>query len=259
MLLTNKVSIITGAASGIGRACAERFLKEGAYVVLSDLDQSKGKSTRATLDPNGERSLFIDCDVSDSSQVKSLVKQTVSHFGKIDNVIANAGIVHSCDPLNLSEHDLDRVLNVNLKGVVLLGQQAAQVMLEQPLDSSGTRGTIINMSSVNAVMTIPEIAAYCMAKGAVNQWTKAFGIRLAEEGVRVNGIGPGSINTEMFQGVASDPKKLDSVLSRTPIKRPGEPDEIAKVAVFLASSYASYLVGQTIYPDGGRLGLNYTV
>lgn len=154
---------------------------------------------------------------------------------------------------------MDRVLSVNLKGVVFLGQCAAKVMLGQEPDQYGERGTTINMSSVNGVMTIPDISAYCMSKGAVNQWTKAFAIRLASEGVRVTGIGPGSINTEMFQSVAESPEKLARVMSRTPMSRAGEPDEIAKAAVFLASHYSGYMTGQTIFPDGVRLGLNYTV
>lgn len=259
MSIQGKVAIITGAAAGIGLACAERFLKEGARVVLADLDPLRGEQAlRALAAPAGD-ALFVPCDAGNAAQLEELISRTLDAFGRLDTVIANAGIVHVCDPLELSEEDLDRVLRVNLKGVILLGQAAARVMLEQAPDSEGSRGTIINMSSVNAVLTIPDIAAYCVAKGGVNQWTRALAIRLAPHGVRVNGIGPGSIATEMFETVAGDPDKLARVLSRTPMGRPGEPDEIAKAAVFLASSYSSYMTGQTIYPDGGRLGLNYTV
>ena len=258
MLLEDKVSIITGAAGGIGYACAKRFLQEGARVVLADLDQKKGEQALETLNADS-RAIFVSCDVSRSEAVERLVQTAVDKFGRLDNVVANAGIVHSCDPLELTEQDLDRVLSVNLKGVVFLGQFAAKVMLNQEPDQNGERGTIINMSSVNGVMTIPEISAYCMSKGAMNQWTKAFAIRLASHGVRVNGVGPGSINTEMFQAVAESPEKLARVMSRTPMDRAGEPDEIAKATAFLASHYSSYMTGQTIYPDGGRLGLNYTV
>jgi glucose 1-dehydrogenase len=259
MSIQGKVSLVTGAAAGIGLACAKRFLEEGARVVLADIDQERGEQALKTLGASSSEALFVTCDAGDSGQIQDLIGRSVAHFGRLDNVIANAGIVHACDPLELREEDLDRVLRINLKGVILLGQAAARVMLEQTEDGDGSRGTIINMSSVNAVMTIPEISAYCVAKGGVNQWTRALAIRLATHGVRVNGIGPGSIATEMFQSVAGDKERLARVLSRTPMGRPGEPDEIAKTAVFLASAYSSYITGQTIYPDGGRLGLNYTV
>jgi NAD(P)-dependent dehydrogenase (short-subunit alcohol dehydrogenase family) len=115
------------------------------------------------------------------------------------------------------------------------------------------------MSSCQAVIVIPEIAPYVMSKGGVNQWTKALGIRLAKEGIRVNAIGPGSIATEMFKKVSDDPAKMRNIMSRTPMGRAGKPSEIGDIAVFLASRMSSYITGQTIYPDGGRLGLNYTV
>jgi NAD(P)-dependent dehydrogenase (short-subunit alcohol dehydrogenase family) len=115
------------------------------------------------------------------------------------------------------------------------------------------------MSSCQAVIVIPEIAPYVMSKGGINQWTKALGIRLAPEGIRVNAIGPGSIATEMFKTVSSTPEKMRAIMSRTPMGRPGEPLEIGSIAVFLASPMSSYITGQTIYPDGGRLGLNYVV
>lgn len=257
MQLEDKVTVITGGANGIGFACAQRFLREGAKVILADISPEHGQ--RALDQLESERAIFQICDVGKSSQVQALMNFAVQSFGRIDCVIANAGIVHACDILDLTEADFDRVLNVNLKGVFLTGQIAAKIMIEQEADTDGFKGSIINMSSVNGVMTIPDIASYCMAKGGVNQWTKCLGIGLAKKGVRVNGIGPGSINTEMFQAVADNPDKLKAVLSRTPMGRPGEPDEIAKVAVFLASNYSSYMTGQTLYPDGGRMGLNYTV
>lgn len=257
MNLTDKVAVITGGACGIGLACARRFTQEGARVVLADINPAQGEKALETL--QSDRVSFELCDVGDSAQVERLMRTALERHGRLDTVIANAGIVHACPVLDLSEDDLDRVLRVNLKGVILTGQWAARLMIKQAFDADGSRGTIINMSSVNAVMTIPDIASYCVAKGGVNQWTKALALSLAKDGIRVNGIGPGSINTEMFQSVAGDPQKLKGVLSRTPMGRPGEPDEIAKVAVFLASPYSSYMTGQTLYPDGGRLGLNYTV
>ncbi len=175
-------------------------------------------------------------------------------YGGFDRAIANAGIVHACDFLELAEEDFDRVIRVNLKGVFLTDQAAARQMVAQ-----GRAGTIINMSSVNAVMAIPSITPYVVAKGGVNQLTKVMALSLVDQGIRVNAIGPGSIMTEVFRTVATDKAAMARILSRTPLGRVGEPEEVAKVAVFLASEDSSYITGQTIYPDGGRLALNYTV
>jgi NAD(P)-dependent dehydrogenase (short-subunit alcohol dehydrogenase family) len=196
--------------------------------------------------------------VAQKTDVEALVKFAVDCHGRVDTAVANAGIVHISDALQLEENDLDKVLSVNLKGVIFTGQLAARQMVSQQPDANGCKGTIINMSSVNGVLAIPEIAPYVIAKGGVNQWTKVLALRLAQEAVRVNAIGPGSIATELFAAVASDPEKYRTIMSRTPMGRPGRPEEIGKIAVFLASDQSSYITGQTIYPDGGRLGLNYT-
>ncbi len=258
-MLDKKVTIITGASRGIGFACAQRFIQEGARVVLSDVNDSEGEAAAQQLRDAGGDATYRHCDVGSKQQVQALFDETVASHGRVDVAIANAGIVHAADILDLEEEDFDRVINVNLKGVFLTGQIAAKQMITQSPDADGFRGSIINMSSVNGVLAIPAITPYVIAKGGVNQWTKCLGIRMAGEGVRVNGIGPGSINTEMFQKVADNPQKMREVLSRTPMQRPGEPDEVAKIAVFLASHYSSYVTGQTVYPDGGRMGLNYVV
>lgn len=258
-MLKDKTAVITGAARGIGLACAERFAKEGAAVLLSDIDSAAGEAAAEKLRAAGGNAIYRDCDVTDADAVQQLIDFAADEFGRLDIAVANAGIVHSADVLDLDVADFDRVLAVNLRGVFLTGQRAARQMLAQTPDANGSKGAIINMSSINAIVAIPAIAPYVVAKGGVNQWTKCLGLRLAAEGVRVNAIGPGSINTEMFHAIADNPQKLREVLSRTPMQRPGEPDEVAKVAVFLASDYASYMTGQTVYPDGGRLGLNYVV
>ncbi len=259
MRLEGKVAVITGAASGIGLACAKRFAQEGAKVVLSDVNEAAGETAAEALQESGADVIFVACDVGDKTQVENLMAAAVAAFGRVDTVIANAGIAHACDFLDLAEEDFDRVIRVNLKGVFLTGQAAARQMVAQGPNAAGEVGTIINMSSVNAVMAIPSITPYVVAKGGVNQLTKVMSLALATQGIRVNGIGPGSINTEMFQVVNADPEKRRAAMSRTPMGRPGEPDEVATVAVFLASSDSSYITGQTIYPDGGRLGLNYVV
>ncbi len=259
MLLEGKIAVVTGAAQGLGLACATSFVHEGAKVILADVQDDVGEKAAAALRDDGADARYMHCDVSKKSDIEALMQFAVDTHGRLDTVVANAGIVHVCDPLELAEEDFDRVISINLKGVFLTGQCAARHMIVQAPDEQGSKGTIINMSSVNAVMVIPEIAPYTIAKGGVNQWTKALGIRLACEGVRVNAIGPGSIATEMFNTVAANREKYRAIMSRTPMGRPGEPDEIGQIAVFLACHMSSYLTGQTIYPDGGRLGLNYTV
>jgi NAD(P)-dependent dehydrogenase (short-subunit alcohol dehydrogenase family) len=172
--------------------------------------------------------------------------------------------VHAASFVDLAEDDFDRVLRVNLKGPFLCGQAAARQMLAQDaraLPGGGVaRGVIINMSSVNAVLAIANQVPYTVSKGAVNQLTKVMALALAPHGIRVMGIGPGSIATEMLKtAVLTDEAARQRILSRTPLGRLGEPDEVARIAVFLASDDASYLTGTTVYPDGGRLGLNYVM
>jgi NAD(P)-dependent dehydrogenase (short-subunit alcohol dehydrogenase family) len=259
MRLKGKVALVTGAAGGIGLACARRFADEGAKVVLCDIDAARGEQAAEEIQASGADALFVLCDVGDKAQVDAAVESAVAAFGRLDCAVANAGIVHGCDFLDLAEADFDRVLRVNLKGVFLTGQAAARRMVAQGPDETGVAGTIINMSSINAVVAIPTITPYVVAKGGVNQLTKVMSLALADKGIRVNAIGPGSIMTDMVKTVNDNPEAMRSLLSRTPMGRIGAPEEIASVALFLASSDSSYVTGQTIYPDGGRLGLNYTV
>ena len=254
MRLPEKVVVITGAARGIGLACARSCAAQGARIVLADIDTELGAKATQALRAEGMEASFVPCDVGEKVAVDALFEEAVATYGGVDCAIANAAIVHAQDFLDLSEADFDRVIRVNLKGVFLTGQAAARQMIKQ-----GRGGTIINMSSVNAVMAIPSITPYVAAKGGVNQLTKVMALSLAEHGIRVNGIGPGSIATEMAQAVLSDPEKARSALCRTPLGRFGEPAEIGQVAVFLASEDSSYITGQIIYPDGGRMALNYTV
>jgi NAD(P)-dependent dehydrogenase (short-subunit alcohol dehydrogenase family) len=259
MRVKDQVVVITGAAAGIGYGCARRFAAEGAKVVLADIDETKGQEAAESLRGDGAEAVFVACDVGDKAQVEGLVGEAVKAFGRLDCMVANAGIVKGADFLDFSEADFDAVIRVNLKGVFLCGQAAARQMVQQGPRSDGTCGTIVNMSSVNAVMAIPAITPYCVAKGGVNQLTKVMSLALADKGIRVNGVGPGSINTEMVRAVNDDPAAWNRLMSRTPMGRLGEPEEMGDVAVFLASAASSYITGQTIYADGGRLGLNYTV
>ncbi len=188
----------------------------------------------------------------------NLVAAAIDAYGDIDILVNNAGIVHGADFLDLGEEDFDRVLNVNLKGTFLAGQAVARHMVEK-VNNGGAPGSIVNMSSINAVFAIANQIPYSVSKGGVNQLTKAMALSLAPYGIRVNAIGPGSIMTDMLSSVNSDPAARNRILSRTPLGRIGEPAEIAAIAVFLASDEASYITGQTVYADGGRLPLNYVV
>jgi NAD(P)-dependent dehydrogenase (short-subunit alcohol dehydrogenase family) len=254
MKLDGKVAVITGAARGLGRACAERFLQEGAKLVLADID---GEELARTADALGrpEQVLAVPADVTSRAEVDALVAAAVARFGRIDIMLNNAGIARSQPFLDITELDFDAVIGVNLKGAFFGVQAAGRQMVAQ-----GTGGVIINMSSINALLANPNLATYAISKGGMNQLTSVASVALAPHNIRVVGIGPGTILTEMVEkAIMTSDEARRAVLSRTPIGRCGEPSEIAAVAAFLASSDASYMTGQTIYPDGGRLVLNYTV
>jgi NAD(P)-dependent dehydrogenase (short-subunit alcohol dehydrogenase family) len=254
MKLQGKIAIVTGAAQGIGLACAEALLGAGAKVVLSDVTDATATARRLGADAS-----FVACDVGDRRQVDGLIAATIAQHGRLDIMVSNAGISHSADFLELEEEDWDRVIRINLKGVFLTGQAAARQMVKQGKPASGTYA-IINMSSVNAVLAIPSIPAYVASKGGVNQLTKVMALSLIDHGIRVNAIGPGTIATDLAKAsVLGSEEARRRVMSRTPMKRLGEPAEIGSVCVFLASDDSSFITGSTIYPDGGRLGLNYTV
>jgi glucose 1-dehydrogenase len=253
MRFADQVVIVTGGARGIGRACIDAFADEGAAVVVADIDEAGGREAADEVAAQGGRAVFVATDVGDAAQAQRLVDRTLETFGRLDVLINNAGIIKTAEFLEISEADFDAVLRVNLKGVFLVGQAAARAMVAQG------KGAIVNMSSTNAVVAIPNQVPYATSKGAVNQLTKVMALALAEKGVRVNAIGPGSILTDILKVVMNDEAARRRILSRTPLGRCGEPAEIARVALFLASDDASYLTGQCIYPDGGRLALNYTV
>ena len=253
MKLKNKIAIVTGAARGIGLATSERFVAEGAKVIMTDIMDEIGAAEAKRLGAT-----FMHCDVSNSSEVKNAVAAVARQFGAIDILMNNAGVNIAGDFLDMAEADYDKVLDINLKGSFLMLQACAREMVKQ-VQAGKPAGSIINMSSVNDTLAIPAIIAYCISKGGVSQLTRATSIYLAPHGIRVNAIGPGSINTDMLTAVVSDKSAMARVMSRTPMGRVGEPSEIASIAVFLASDDASYVTGQTIYADGGRMPLNYTV
>jgi NAD(P)-dependent dehydrogenase (short-subunit alcohol dehydrogenase family) len=256
--LSGKVAIVTGAASGIGRAIAHAFANEGAKVVLADVDEEAGEAVAAEIADRGGEALFRYCDVGERLDVRNLVCAATDAFDRVDILVNNAGVVSKGgDFLTLEEEEFDRVIRINLKGHFLVGQTVAQRMVAQ-VEEGGAPGTIINMSSINAVLAIPAQAAYCASKGGIKQLTEAMALSLAPHGIRVNAIGPGTIATPMAGNVNDNPAANRMLMSRTPLGRIGQPEEIASIAVFLASDGASYMTGQTVYADGGRLSLNYT-
>jgi len=253
MALKGKATIITGGAGGIGAACAERFAADGARVMIADIDGDGAARTAARLAAQGAEVLSVAADVGDKASVEAMVKATMDAFGAVDVLINNAAILHQADVLELEEEDFDRTIRINLKGYFLCAQAAARRMVEQG------GGVIINMSSVQAVMAVPTILPYVVCKGGVNQMTKTFAIALADKNIRVNAIGPGTIMTDLARSLLSDEAAMRKVMMRTPMGRGGEPSEIASIAAFLADDDSSYITGQCIYADGGRLGLNYTM
>lgn len=255
MRQAGKVAVVTGAARGIGRACAERFLAEGAKVVLGDIDEAELRKCAAEIG-TGETVLAVVTDVGRKDQVDALVAAAVAKFGRLDIMVNNAGIAPVQDFLDISEADYDRVLAVNLKGAFMGTQAAARQMIAQ-----GQGGVIINMSSINSGLANPRVATYAISKGGMNQVTGTAAVAFAPYGIRVVGVGPGTIATEMvMDGTFIDSEEMRrAILSRTPLGRLGTAAEIASVVAFLASDDASYITGETIYPDGGRRVLNYTV
>lgn len=253
----NRVAIVTGAAQGIGYAVAERLLQDGARVVIADINDDAGSSAVETLGEYGPVR-YIHCNVGERLDVHNLVAGTLEAYGDIDILVNNAGIVHNAGFLDITEEDFDRVMDVNLKGVFLVSQAVARHMVDR-VKNGAVPGSIVNMSSINGVFAIADQVPYSVSKGGVNQITKVAALALSEYGIRVNAVGPGSIMTPMLEAVNHDKQGRHRMLSRTPLRRLGEPKEIAAVVSFLASNEASYITGQTIYADGGRLGLNYLV
>ncbi|CAM3662556.1 SDR family oxidoreductase [Polaromonas hydrogenivorans] len=247
--LAGRVCIVTGGAQGIGEACIRRFAREGAQVVVADIDDVRGAALAAELG-----GLYVHCDVGDKAQVDALVAQTMAVHGRIDVLVNNAGIFRAADFLEVTEADFDAVLRINLKGAFLVGQAVAREMAKVG------KGSIVNMSSVNAVLAIPTIASYNVSKGGINQLTRVMALALADKGIRVNAVAPGTIATELAaKAVLTSEEAKARIMSRTPMKRLGEPSEIADTVAYLASDAASYITGEIVVADGGRMTLNYTV
>ncbi len=246
--MTDKIALVTGGAQGIGLASAEALKEDGWQVVLADIKPEVEEVAK------GLGGMGVQCDMGAPDQIAAMFEQIEAKLGPVSALVNNAGIAMPGDFLNYSLEDFQAVISVNLTGVFLASQHAARTMIAHSL-----KGAIVNMSSINAVVSIPAIPAYCASKGGIMQLTKASALALAPHGIRVNAVGPGSIDTEMMAGVNANPEAYAKAMSRTPLGRPGTAREVGDLVAFLASDKASYITGESIYIDGGRLGLNYTV
>lgn len=248
--MTDKpIALITGAAQGIGFACAESLIEEGFDVILSDINAEGVTAAGVKLGALAA----IACDMGDLGQIEAMFAQIAADHGPLSALVNNAGVAMPGDFLSYDIDAFQRVIDINLRGVFVSTQIAARVMVEHKI-----AGAIVNMSSINAQVAIPQIPAYCASKGGVMQLTKVAALALAKNNIRVNAVGPGSIDTEMMAGVNANPEAFKTAMSRTPLGRAGDAREIGDVVGFLCSKKASYITGETIYVDGGRLGLNYT-
>ena len=242
------IALVTGGAQGIGFACAEALANDGFRIILADINASvKEAAKRLGQDAGG-----IVCDMGDPAQVSDMFDRIAADHGPVSALVNNAGISEPGDFLDYDIATFQKVIGVNLTGAFAALQRAARMMID-----AGIEGAIVNMSSINAQVAIPAIPAYCASKGGVMQLTKSAALALAPHNVRVNAVGPGSIDTAMMAAVNASPDAMKTIMSRTPLKRVGAPSEIADVVAFLISGKASYITGETIYVDGGRLGMNY--
>lgn len=247
MKLKDKVAIITGTTKGIGVALAKEYAKAGAKVVGTGRSVDLGQAVAQEIRDAGGDSIFVRCDVSSKADVDNVIAETLAIYGTVDIVVNNAGVNHAADFFEISEEDWDWVMGVDLKGAFLMSQAGARVMVEQ-----GKPGYIVNISSIMAKMALRNQVAYCAAKGGVNQLTTAMGLALIDKGIRVNCVAPGPVVTELMQKVVTNKEKSEELMRRLPIGYIAAPEEIASVCIFLSCDDASYMVGQTIYVDGGR-------
>ena len=250
MRLENKVALITGGSSGIGRATGQVFVREGAKVALADLDAERGAETARMIEDAGGEALFVPMDVTSEPSIESGVAQVVQRFGRIDILFNNAGVLGRESSVKLHEltmKEYDRMMDVNLRGVVFVAKHVIREMLK----SGG--GTIVNTASISGIIGMPSQGVYAATKAAVAMLTKQLAVDYAASNIRVNAVAPGVIRTPMTEGMRpEDPDSMfESVSQRTPIGRVGMPPDIAEAVLYLASDAASFVTGTILTVDGG--------
>ena len=249
MKLSGKSTLVTGSSQGIGAGVALRFAQEGSDIALNyNAHRESADKLAQQIRALGRKVVSVGADLSRVEDVRRLIRESVDHLGKLDILVNNAGVEKNADFLEVTEADYDLVLDVNLKGVFFAAQEFAKHLV-----ATRRPGKIINMSSVHEELPFPHFASYCASKGGVKMLTRDLAIELAPHGITVNSIAPGAIETPINSKLLNDPAKLKALLANIPLKRLGQPGDVAGVATFLASADADYITGTTIFIDGGLL------
>ena len=254
MRLEGKVTVVTGGANGIGLACSTLFAEHGALVAIADLNAERGRAAAKRIRNAGGEATFVHCDVRRPADANRMVEATVKAYGAIDVAVLCAGVAIAGDFLAATLEDWQTHIDTNLTGAFLTGQACARRMVKQKRG-----GAIVTIASTKSFVGHPTLVPYVSSKGGLAQLTRGMAMALADKNIRVNGVAPGSIMTDALVAFAKDPKVRQMQLSRTPLGRYGRPEEIAATALFLACDESSYITGQLIVADGGRLALHYTV
>jgi len=244
--LADKIAVVTGASRGIGRSIAVALAKEGADVAVHYVRNAIcAKETAASVEAVGRRSFLVQADVGRREQVEAMVARVLQHFGRIDILVCNAGVLTRTPFLELADEQWEKVVSTNLTGPFLVGQAVARQMVKQG------GGKIINVTSEVATRALPNLSHYCASKGGLCQLTKAMAIELAPYGINVNAVAPGTTETDINRDRLAVPEERKIRLTRVPIGRFNRPDDVAAAVVFLASSGSDTMVGATVAVDGG--------
>jgi len=249
--LKGKVAIVTGAAKGMGKAHSLTLARAGAKVVLADIDLPGCQLVVDEIKKMRGDAVAVQCDMSKKSDIDNLIATTIKTFGKIDILVNNAGIFPFKPFLQMTEQDFEKVIDVNLKGYFLTAQAVVKEMQKNLPNANGQRGSIINISSIAALVGFAGLAHYCASKGGINAMSKVLALELAPLGIRINNINPGAIDTPGASMTSMDPKAKEAMLAPIPMKRSGSAQEIANAVLFLASDESSYMTGSTMVIDGG--------